>query len=321
MDSQRFFPRFLAPLSRRPRIPGMRLPLPRIFPSDLSHAGAIDGPVTLGRLGQLEVRLATSAAEIKIAQKLRYRVFYQEMSAIADPRTNRARRDADRFDSICDHLLVIDHGIPRSHLHQKLHDRFLGPPPAIVGTYRLLRQNVAECNGGFYTADEYDIGPLINANPHLNFLELGRSCVLEPYRDKRTVELLWHGIWAYVLAHSIDVMLGCASLPGTNPDALALPLSFLHHNAKAPEEWSARAVDSRYVDMDRLPKEQVDTKPALRALPPLIKGYLRLGGFVGDGAVIDHDFGTVDVLVILPVSNINPRYVAHYGADASRYAS
>ena len=321
MNSQRFFPRFLAPLSRRPRIPAMRPPLPRILPTEFGYSGSADEPRTLGRLGQLEVRLASSAAEIKLAQKLRYRVFYQEMSAVADPRTSRARRDADRFDSLCDHLLVIDHGLPRSHLHQKLHDRFLGPPPAIVGTYRLLRQNVAECNGGFYTADEYDIAPLINANPDFNFLELGRSCVLEPYRDKRTVELLWHGIWSYVLAHNIDVMLGCASLPGTDPDQLALPLSFLHHKACAPEEWSARAVDSRYVAMNRLRPEQVDTKAALRALPPLIKGYLRLGGFVGDGAVIDHDFGTVDVLIILPVSNINPRYVAHYGADASRYAS
>ena len=320
MDSQRFLPRFLAPLSRRPWIPGLRPPSPRVPPSDISYAGGVDGPQTLGRLGQLEVRLAASAAEVRQAQKLRYRVFYEEMSALADARTSRAGRDADRFDAICDHLLVIDHGLPRSQLHQKLHDRFRGPPPAIVGTYRLLRQTVAERNGGFYSADEYDIGPLIAANPHLDFLELGRSCVLEPYRDKRTVELLWHGIWAYVLYHGVDVMLGCASLPGTDPDALALPLSFLHHNAGAPEEWSARAVGHRYVEMNRLPPEQIDTKAALRTLPPLIKGYLRLGGYVGDGAVIDHDFGTVDVLIILPVTNINPRYLAHYGVDASRYA-
>lgn len=321
MDSQRFFPRFIVPLSRKPRAAGMRLPLPRLLPSDLGHATGVNEPGTLGRLGHMEVRLATSAAEIKLAQKLRYHVFYEEMSAVANSRTSRAKRDADRFDAICDHLLVIDHGLPRSHLHQKLHDRFLSPPPAIVGTYRLLRQNVAERNGGFYTADEYDIAPLINANPRLSFLELGRSCVLAPYRDKRTVELLWHGIWAYVLSHGIDVMLGCASLPGTDPDALAMPLSFLHHHAKAPAEWCARAVNNRYVAMNRLPADQIDTKAALRALPPLIKGYLRLGGFVGDGAVIDHEFGTVDVLIVLPVSNINPRYVAYYGADAGRYAS
>lgn len=321
MDSQRFFPRFLAPLSRRPWIPGVRLPLPRVLPSDLNFAGNVERSRTLGRLGQLEVRLAASAAEVRLAQKLRYQVFYEEMSANASSRASRARRDADQFDAICDHLLVIDHGLPRSQLHQKLHDRFRGPPPAIVGTYRLLRQDVAERHGGFYTADEYDIAPLVAANPHLNFLELGRSCVLGPYRDKRTVELMWHGIWAYVLGHGIDVMLGCASLPGTDPDALALPLSFLHHNARAPEEWAARAVGHRYVAMDRMPAERIDTKAALRSLPPLVKGYMRLGGYVGDGAVIDHDFGTVDVLVVLPVPNINPRYVAHYGSDASRYAS
>ena len=318
MDTQRFFPRFLAPLSRGNRLPE-RFPGSRILQPDFGDPHPRTG--TLGRLGHLEVRLASSAAEIRLAQKLRYRVFYQEMSAVADARVSRARRDADAFDAFCDHLLVIDHGRPRDRLHQRLHDRFLGTNPAIVGTYRLLRQEVAERRGGFYTAGEYDIAPLIAANPHLNFLELGRSCVLEPYRDKRTVELLWHGIWSYVLMHGIDVMLGCASLEGTDPDRLALPLSFLNQAAKAPPDWRARALADRYVEMDRLPDDAIDAKAALRVLPPLVKGYLRLGGFVGDGAVVDHHFGTTDVLIVLPVANINPRYVAHYGADASRYAS
>ncbi len=319
MDTQRFFPRFLAPRSLGarlpPLLPGSRLQLP-----DLDRQSGMQSR-TLGQLGNLEVRLAGSAAEIRLAQKLRYRVFYEEMTAVADARASREQRDADAFDAYCDHLLVIDHGQPRDRLHQRLHDRFLGPRPVIVGTYRLLRQEVAERHGGFYTSREYEIAPLIAANPHLKFLELGRSCVLAPYRDKRTVELLWHGIWSYVLMHGIDVMLGCASLEGTDPDSLALPLSFLHRAARAPAGWRAQAVSGRYVAMDRLPGEAIDTKAALKAMPPLLKGYLRLGGLVGDGAVIDHDFGTTDVLIVLPVANINPRYVAHYGADASRYAS
>jgi putative hemolysin len=267
----------------------------------------------LGRLGDLEVRLARSTSEVWRAQALRYHVFYEEMSAIADAKTQLLRRDVDHFDLICDHLLVLDHAAPRRP--------FLPHRPEIVGTYRLLRQEAAEENGGFYTAGEYDIAPLVEARRDLRFLELGRSCVLKPYRNKRTVELLWHGIWAYVLMHGIDVMIGCASLEGTDPDRLKLPLSFLHHVARAPEAWRVRALDERYVEMNRMPAEAVSAKAALRELPPLVKGYLRLGAYIGDGAVIDHQFGTTDVLIVLPVSVINSRYIDHYGADASRYAS
>lgn len=264
---------------------------------------------TLGRLGSLEVRLACSAAEIREAQRLRYRVFYEEGGATANATTRLMRRDIDAFDAICDHLLVIDH----AHETAK--------QPAVVGTYRLLPQAVAERDRGFYTAGEFDIGRLTARHPSLNFLELGRSCVLAPYRNKRTVELLWHGCWSYVLRQRLDVMMGCASLEGTDPDALALQLSFLHHFARAPETWRTQALAHRYVEMNRLPKQSIDPRAALRLLPPLIKGYLRLGAVIGDGAVIDEQFGTTDVLIVLPVSALNPRYVGHFGAEAERHAA
>ena len=188
----------------------------------------------------------------------------------------------------------------------------------MVGTYRLLRQPLAEDYGGFYTAGEFDIGALIARHGNLQFLELGRSCVLAPYRNKRTVELLWHGIWIHP-AKPLDVMFGCASLDGTDPERLALPLSFLHHYAPAPEAWRAQALPERYVDMNRMSKEAINPKDALRALPPLIKGYLRLGAYIGDGAVVDHEFGTTDVLIVLPVSAIKKRYFEHF--DRSRRAA
>jgi putative hemolysin len=267
---------------------------------------------SLGRLGNLEVRLAGSAAEVRRVQALRYQVFYEEMSAAPDLATRNRRRDADRFDPLCDHLLVIDHGNRRRTR--------LRPQPEIVGTYRLLRQEVAARHGGFYSASEYDIAPLITRMPHLNFLELGRSCVLAPYRNKRILELLWHGIWAYVLMHDIDAMIGCASLKGTDPDLLALPLSFLHYHARAPAEWQVRARDELRVEMNRMPRAALDAKAAMHALPPLIKGYLRLGACVGDGAVIDRQFGTIDVCIVLPVQAINRRYVRYYGPGADRHA-
>ena len=160
---------------------------------------------------------------------------------------------------------------------------------------------------------------IIRAHPGLRFLELGRSCVLKPYRNKRTVELLWHGIHAYITQNRCDVMIGCASLDGTEPKRLALPLSFLHHYARAPEEWRAQALPERYVEMNRISKESIDPKEALRLLPPLIKGYLRLGAYIGDGAVVDHEFGTTDVLIVLPVSVIKQRYIEHF--DLGRRAA
>ena len=264
----------------------------------------------LGRLGDLEVRLAVSVMEVRRAQALRYRVFYEEMSAVPDFRTRQTRRDADRFDRSCDHLLVLDHSRK---------SRALGLPE-IVGTYRLLRQDVAQKSGGFYGDGEFDFSPLLMRKPGLRFLELGRSCVLPEYRNKRTLELLWHGVWAYVLRHDLDVMIGCGSLEGTDPQTLALPLSFLHHRHRAPVEWAVVARDDRRVEMDLMPAAAIDPRAALRALPPLIKGYLRLGAFVGDGAVIDRQFGTTDVAIILPVAGIASRYVDHYGANAGRYA-
>jgi putative hemolysin len=276
-------------------------PVDRLVPPVSLPAGEV-----LGRIGDLEVRLAASRREVRIAQALRFRVFFEEMSARAGVRARLTRRDADRFDAICDHLLVVDHGAEAG--------------PIVVGTYRLLRQGVADRSGGFYTAGEFDIAPLVARHPGLSFLELGRSCVLAPWRTKRTVELLWHGIWAYVLRHKVDVMIGCASLDGTDPDRLALPLSFLHHRARADGEWYAAARPDRRVAMDRMPAEAIDDRAALTALPPLLKGYLRLGGRIGDGAVVDAGFGTTDVLVVLPVAAISPRYVAYYGPDASRHA-
>jgi putative hemolysin len=290
-------------------------------------------PAPLGRIGGLELRLAERPKDVKRAQRLRYRVFFEEMSAAPDAFSRLARRDIDPFDAVCDHLLVYDRAKPKggfslAKLMPGLKGIEVAPgetesarKPKVVGTYRLLRQTAAEAAFGFYTANEFDIGPLVARHRGLSFLELGRSCVLKPYRDKRTVELLWHGIWAYVLAHRVDVMIGCASLEGVDPEKLRLALSYLHHFHAAPPEWSAKALPERRARFDLIPKDEIDQRKALKALPPLIKGYLRVGAYIGEGAVIDRQFGTTDVLIILPKTAINPRYVDHYGADASRYAA
>ena len=269
---------------------------------------AKDAPV-LGRMGSLETRLAATPDEVRAAQVIRYRVFVEEMGARLSPEAMMAGRDFDAFDDICDHLIVLDRSLDGD------------TPEQIVATYRLLRQEVADRHSGFYSADEFDVAPMIARHPGKRFLELGRSCVLPPYRTKRTVELLWQGNWAYALKHNLDVMFGCGSFPGAFPEFHALALSFLHHNVLATGDWAVRAAPNRYRNMDLMPPEAVNPKRALTAMPPLIKGYLRLGAMVGEGAVVDHAFGTTDVLIVLPVESISSRYLNYYGADAQRFAS
>ncbi|MGV0817427.1 GNAT family N-acetyltransferase [Martelella sp. AMO21009] len=276
-------------------------------PADASIAVA--GNNVLGRIGSMETRIAETAAEIDAAQSIRYRVFVEEMQARLPDAAMRAKRDFDRWDDICDHLLVVDHKIEGE------------PEDQIVATYRLLRHEVAMEHGGFYSDSEFQTADLVARHPEVRFMELGRSCVLPDYRSKRTVELLWQGNWAYALKHDIGVMFGCASFHGTDPADHAMALSFLHHNARATGDWAVAARPELAVDMNLLPAEEASGRRALTGLPPLIKGYLRLGAMVGEGAVIDHAFNTTDVLIVLPISSISDRYLNYYGADAGRFAS
>ena len=249
------------------------------------------------------MRLAETEAEIEAAQRIRYRVFYEEMSAVPTPAMREARRDFDKYDDYCDHMLVIDrdaHGADGQH--------------RVVGTYRMMRDVDAARAGGFYTANEYDITSLMRSvGRGTRLLELGRSCVIKSYRSKPvTLQLLWRGIGAYTKRFTIDLMFGCASLVGTDPDALALQLSYLHHFHPMPEGMHVRARPELYVYMNRMPKDAIDAKEALRALPPLIKGYVRAGGYIGDGAVIDRQFDTTDVFIYFPVSKMDDRYRSRF---------
>ena len=247
--------------------------------------------------GSLEVRLAATVAELDAAQALRYRVFYEEMGARPSAEAERSRRDFDGFDEFCDHLLVIDHA--------------RGSDGAgVVGTYRLLRRSVAGRRGGFYSAGEYDLSAIEAHRGEI--LELGRSCVDAAARNRPTMQLLWRGIAAYVFRYAIALMFGCASLHGIDPAALAVPLSYLYHHHLAPPELRVRALPERYVEMQRLARNAYQPARALADLPPLIKGYLRLGGFVGEGAVIDRQFNTTDVCVVVQTDLVTDKYYRHY---------
>jgi putative hemolysin len=264
----------------------------------MQSVATIDGP-GFGELraSNLGVRIAETPWELDAAQALRYRVFYDEMGAHPTAGIAALQRDADEYDEVADHLLVIDHARGEG-------------AEGVVGTYRLIRRPAAARVGGFYSANEYDIG-LIEAFPG-EILELGRSCVDIAYRTRPTLQLLWRGIAAYVFKHRIDLMFGCASLHGTDADALAPQLTYLWHNHLAPPALRPRALPHRYVEMRRMAPDAIDLKTVLNELPPLIKGYLRLGGFVGDGAVTDEQFNTTDVCVVVKTDLVTDKYYRHY---------
>ncbi|MBL6613996.1 MAG: GNAT family N-acetyltransferase [Reyranella sp.] len=265
--------------------------------AELLGAPASSAEIVKVVAGDFEVRLAESAAEIDAAQALRYRVFYEEMTAKPTPEMAARRRDFDDFDTVSDHLLVLDR-------------RRGAGPEGIVGTYRLIRRAAAAKMGRFYSSAEYDIQKMIDYPGEV--LELGRSCIEKDARNTATMQMLWRGIALYSYHYNIQVMFGCASIPGTDPSQHAQALSYLYHNHLAPPEIRVRALASRYIEMNVLAPGSYDPRKAMARVPPLIKGYLRLGGFVGDGAVIDSEFGSTDVFITVKTEIITEKYIRHY---------
>lgn len=249
--------------------------------------------------GCLRVRLAQSPDDVRAAQRLRFEVFHDEMGARLPQTAVSMRMDVDAYDAIADHLLVE-------------HETAGGLD--VVGTYRLLRQSVADSRGGFYTSGEFDLSALLEHAHDTggSLLELGRSCVAPAFRNSATIQLLWRGIADYLDTHHITHMFGCASFHGTDPSVHAEALSHLHHHLLAPPHLRARALPAGCMDMNMLALGSYDRTAALRGLPPLVKGYLRVGALVGDGAWIDEAFGTIDIFVVMPVDTIASRYSSRF---------
>lgn len=245
---------------------------------------------------KIQVRLAQTDQEIEASQAIRYKVFYEEYGATPNAEMAREKRDIDAYDPITDHLIVIDNDLPESK--------------KIIGTYRLLRREAAEKFGQFYTSDEYDISPLLSYKKDI--LELGRSCVLPAYRTRPILQKLWEGIAHYVADHNIELMFGCASFHGTDISTHADQLSYLYHYHLAPPELRPRTKEEFHEDMNIIPKEELDAKAAFIKMPPLLKGYIRLGAYIGDGAYIDKQFNTIDVCIVMPTSLVKEKYVRHY---------
>lgn len=278
----------------------------------LSEADLAGGPSPqsaehryLGRLGNQVVRLAHNSEDVCAAQQVRYQVFCEELSAEADASEEMQRREFDRHDQHCEHLVI--------------EERQQTGESRIVGTQRFYLRDPVQPVGRFYSQSEFDVEGLAARYSGRVFMELGRSCILPEFRSKRTLELMWQGTWAFVVENRVDVMIGCASFQARDMAEIAEPLAFLARHASVDGDWSVEATGKQRIEIDSALDEEYDDRKALRQLPPLIKGYLRLGAMFSRQAVADPQFGTIDVLVVLPVERISKRYINHYGEDASRH--
>jgi putative hemolysin len=244
------------------------------------------------------LRLATEMHDVTAAQRLRYRVFVQELGAEGPMVDHAAGLERDPFDDLTDHLILVDNRAdPAGGEH-------------VVGAYRLLPSDRLAPGQRFYSETEYDLTTLRGSGRRL--LELGRSCVHPDHRGGTAMFHLWNGLADYVLARGIEVLFGVASFHGTDVDALAEPLSWLCHHHLAPPDMRVTALAQGRAEMCRIPADQLDRRAAMAAMPALIRAYLRLGGFVGDGAWVDHAFNTTDVCLVMDTGRMSARHRDFY---------
>ncbi|NNE86789.1 MAG: GNAT family N-acetyltransferase [Silicimonas sp.] len=247
----------------------------------------------------LTLSLATSDEDLRASERLRYQVFVEELGGDGAQVDHENRFERDRFDPYFEHLVLIDESRDRANLDH------------VVGVYRLLSSDRAADCGQFYSEDEFDLSVLKTSERKL--LELGRSCVHRDFRRGLALPMLWDGLADYVRHHDIEVLFGVASLHGTDVNALKGPLSHLHHAHLAPPELRPKALSDVYQPMDLMPPDQIDRVAAMRQVPALIKSYLRVGGFVGDGAFVDHAFNTTDVCLVVDTARMSASARARYG--------
>ena len=256
-----------------------------------------DAPFVI-RSGKFHIYVTNSPSEIQDAQRLRYDVFYTELGAKASQSQEKAR-DVNSFDRFCEHLIVKDVETQR-----------------VVGTYRLLRRDGAQRHGSYYTETEFDISKLKVTKGEI--LELSRACVGSGYRTQSVMQLLLRGLAEYILHYNITYLFGLGSFHGTDPKPFEHALSYLYHHRLVDKGHRPVVLPEHFESLNRLPKEQVDEKLALQQMPPLLRGYIRLGGGIGDGIFVDHGFNTTDVCVVVNSECLTPRFANHYNTQTEQ---
>lgn len=250
------------------------------------HINALNAPLLrYSRAPKLEVSLATTYDDVHDAQRLRYQVFVEEMGAVLE--CSEAGVESDRYDPYCQHLIVRDTDIDM-----------------VVGCYRILPDTQARFTSGYYSQSEFDLTSVL-AIPG-RFMEVGRTCVHPDYRNGATIGLLWAGLARYMIMNKYDYVIGCASIPmdlGTK--RVSSICQHLLKNHLSSPEW-------RVFPRVPVPFLNDGQKEAGMDLPPLLKGYMRLGAQVCGEPSWDPDFNVADMFIILSMDRLNARYVRHF---------
>ena len=249
---------------------------------------------------RFEVRFAETSAEVKRSQELRYKVFIEEMGGRPCERNSEPFLEKDEFDDQCRHLILIDHKKTGKKVSQK-----------IIGVIRLILGSEAKVRLGFCSSREYDLNLLVSSGKEC--LELGRTCIDKSYRNGLALHYLWKGLGSYTKANGVKFMFGLASFPGNDVKKISMALSFINEKYLAPPEIRPKALKSGFIDMAIIPRGEINRSEALLQMPSLLKGYLRLGARVGEGAFIDRELNTIDVCIIIDLNKMLDKYKDYYG--------
>ena len=247
-----------------------------------------------------EVRIAGNSKEIKESQKLRYKVFIEEMGGHPQSEASELQLERDKFDEHCQHLLLLDRNKKVGKSDSK-----------VVGVIRLMLGSEAELGKGFCSAQEYDLEVLIKSGNKC--LELGRTCVDPAYRNGLALHYLWKGLGSYAKATDVDLLFGLASFPGNSVNQISMALSLMHDKYLAPKRIRPKAITECAIDMAIIPRNKIDRMRAVGQMPSLLKSYLRLGAMVGEGAFIDRVLNTIDICIIIDLHQMTEKYREYYG--------
>ena len=253
------------------------------------------------RTGKLEVRLAATMSELDAAMRLRFEVFNLELREGLRSSYERGY-DSDAYDAYCDHLIVKDLELGE-----------------VVGTYRLLRQGVADKNIGFYSENEFDLENLKSASADAGgaLLELGRSCIAETHRSFATINLLWNAIVRYAAEHNVTHLFGCGSLHLTDEAQVQQVYAYLKARHFAAEEFRVYPLAGSRMSISDEVEAPAESRSVMKLISPILKGYLRTGAVVCGAPAYDEEFGTADVLVLMEMPKLADRYRRHYVGEQS----
>ncbi len=260
--------------------------------------------MSTGETQPLVVRLAESQDEIAAAQKLRFEVFSTIRDAAFSSESLKDRRDIDVYDPCCDHLIVID---PVRSQQETL---------GIIGTYRMMAGSRRPADPGFYSSKYFDLSCFDEIDGEI--VEMGRVCIDPGYKSRGAMQLLWKGIASYVLSNDVRILFGCAGVDGTDSAEHRHFLSYLHHKHLAPKRIRPVAIGPDKLEFELLPRDEIDDEAALNEIPSIIRGYSRMGGYIGQGAVMNRHFNTTMVCIVVELAGVTKRYMRHFVKDSPR---